>query len=131
MLLNTHTHTCVHVLLSKFTGPSNPLKPLNVMPTDITHDNVTIQWTVPMIAYTPETYTVHYGNASGSLTPFNSHEYSGDNFTATNLTFSIELTGLSAGMRYYYQVVTMNTLPSANHSAEQNFTTAELREHAS
>ena len=120
--------TCIIV---KFTGPSNPLKPSNVMPTDITHYSVTIQWTVPMIAYTPETYTVHFGNTSGSLTPFNSHQYSGDNFTATNLTFCVELIGLSAGLRYYYQVVTMNTLPSANHSAEQNFTTAELCEHAS
>jgi len=100
------------------------------MHTGIVHNKATIQWTIPMIAYTPETYTVHFGNTSGSLTPFNSHKYSGDNFTATNLTFSIELTGLAAGMRYYYQVVAMNSLPSSNHSSEQNFTTAEMREHA-
>ena len=81
-----------------------------------------------MIAYTPETYTVHFGNTAGSLTHFSSHQYSGDNFTATNLTFSIELMGLAAGMRYYYQVVTMNSLPSSIRSSEQTFTTAELRE---
>ena len=126
--IHTLTHTCTHVSSSKLTGPSNPLEPSNVMHTGIAHNRATIHWTIPMIAYTPETYTVLYGNTSGSLTPFNIHEYSGDSFTATNLTFSIELTGLSAGMRYYYQVVAMNSLPSSNRSSEQTFTTAELGE---
>jgi len=81
-----------------------------------------------MIAYTPETYTVLFGNTSGSLTPFSSHEYSGDDFTATNLTFSIQLTGLAAGTQYYYQVEAMNTLPNTSRSAEQNFTTRDWRE---
>ena len=78
-----------------------------------------------MIAYTPENYTVHFGNSSGSLTPFNQQRQSGDNFTATNLPFSVQLTGLSAGTTYYYQVVAMNSVGSAA-SVEQSFTTALL-----
>ena len=79
-----------------------------------------------MIAYTPENYTVHFGTSSGSLTLFSQQRQSGDNFTATNLQFSFQLTGLSAGTRYYYQVEARNSVgPTA--SVEQGFTTAELR----
>ena len=95
------------------------------MPTDVRHDRATIQWTVPRIAYTPETYTVHFGTSSGSLSPFNQQQQSGDSFTATNFLLSVQLTGLSAGMTYYYQVVAMNSVGSTA-SVEQNFTTAPL-----
>ena len=96
------------------------------MSTDVRHNRATIQWTVPRIAYTPETYTVHFGTSSGSLTPFNQQRQSGDDFTVTNLQFSIQLTGLAAGTTYYYLVVAMNSVgPTA--SVQQNFTTAPLR----
>ena len=79
-----------------------------------------------MIAYTPETYTVHFGTSPGSLTPFSQQRQSGDNFTATNLPFSIQLTGLSAETMYYYQVVAVNS-EGSNTSVEQSFNTTELR----
>ena len=94
------------------------------MSTGITHDTATIQWTVPMIAYTPENYTVYFGTSPGSLTPFNEQQQSGGNFTATNLPFSIELTGLSARTTYYYQVVAVNSVGTTA-SVEQSFTTTE------
>ena len=112
--------------MSSSAGPSSPLQPSNVMSTSITHNRVTIQWTVPRIAYTPETYTVHFGTSPGSLTPFNQQRQSVDNFTATNLPFSLQLTGLSAGTIYYYQVVAVNSVGSTA-SVEQSFTTSELR----
>ena len=96
------------------------------MSTDVRHNRATIQWTVSRIAYTPETYTVHFGTSSGSLTNVSQQQESGDNVTATNLSFSIELTGLSAGTTYYYQVVAMNSVGSTS-SVEQSFTTTELR----
>ena len=79
-----------------------------------------------MIAFTPETYTVHFGTSPGSLTPFNQQQPSSDNFTATNLQFSVQLTGLTAGTRYYYQVVAVNSVGS-NTSVEQSFNTTTLR----
>ena len=109
------------------TGPSSPLQPANVMSTGITHNRATIQWTVPRIAYTPETYTVHFGTSSGSLTPFNQQRENSDNFTATNLEFSVQLTGLSPGTTYYYQVVAVNSVPSSNQSTVQQFITRERR----
>ena len=78
------------------------------------------------LAYTPENYTVHFGNTSGSLTPFNQQRQSGDNFTATNLQFSLQLTGLAAGTTYYYQVVAVNSVGSTA-SVKQSFTTTTLR----
>ena len=97
------------------------------MSTDIAHNGATIWWTVPRIAYTPETYTVNFGTSSDSLTPFNQKRQSGDNFTATSLQFSIQLTGLAPGTRYYYQVVAMNSVPGSTQSSTNNFTTTELR----
>ena len=114
----------LHQLFS--TGPSTPLQPSNLMSTGITHNRATILWTVSRIAYTPENYTVHFGTSPGSLTPFNQQQQSGDNFTATNLQFSIELTGLSAGTTYYYQVVAVNSVGSTQSTVRQ-FTTNELR----
>ena len=96
------------------------------MSTDITHNRATIHWTVTKIAYTPETYTVHFGTSPGSLAPFNQQRQSRDNFTATDLSFSIELTELSAGTTYYYQVVAVNTVAS-NKSTVQQFQTREQR----
>ena len=79
-----------------------------------------------MIAYAPETYTVHFGTNPGSLTNVSQQQESGDDFTATNLQFSVQLTRLSAGTRYYYQVVAMNS-EGFSSSIEQNFITALLR----
>ena len=103
-------------------GPSAPLQPSSVIYVGV---NSTIQWTVLWIAYTPETYTVHFGTSPGSLTNFSQQRQSGDNFTATNLSFSVQLTGLSAGTTYYYQVVAVNSVGS-NQSIVQQFTTSEL-----
>ena len=95
------------------------------MSTDVSHNRATIRWTVFRIAYTPETYTVNFGTSLGSLTNVTQQQQSGDNFTATNLPFSVQLTGLSAGTTYYYQVVAMNSVGSTA-SVEQSFTTTEL-----
>ena len=111
---------------SSSAGPSSPLQPSNLMSTSVRHNTATIQWTVPRIAYTPENYTLHFGTSSGSLTRFSQQVQSGDNFTATNLPFSLQLTGLSAGTTYYYQVVAVNSVGSTS-SVELSFTTTELR----
>ena len=79
-----------------------------------------------MIAYTPEDYTVHFGTSPGSLTSFSQQQQSGDNFTANNLQFSVQLTGLAAGTTYYYQVVAVNSVGSTQSTVRQ-FTTREPR----
>ena len=119
------TYTINESPWSPSAGPSSPLLPSSLMHTGVRHNTATIYWTVPRIAYTPENYTVHFGTSPGSLTPFNQQQQSGDNFTATNLQFSLQLTGLSAGTTYYYQVVAVNSVGSAA-SVEQSFVTTTL-----
>ena len=96
------------------------------MSTSIRHDTATIHWTVSRVAYTPENYTVHLGTSSDSVTRFSQQRGSGDNFTATNLPFSLQLTGLAPGTTYYYQVVAVNSAGSTA-SVERSYTTTELR----
>ena len=120
-----YMHTINESPWSSSAGPSSP-QPSNLMSTGVTHNRATIQWTVSRIAYTPENYTVHFGTSPGSLTPFNQQQQSGDNFTATNLQFSVQLTGLSAGTTYYYQVVAVNSVGSTA-SVELSFMTTTLR----
>ena len=112
---------CILVVII-FPGPSAPLQPSSVIYISV---NNTIHWTIPKVAATPEIYTVHLGTSPGSLTPFSQERQSGDNFTATNLSFSVQLTGLAAGTTYYYQVVAVNS-EGSNQSIVQQFTTSEL-----
>ena len=82
-----------------------------------------------MIAYTPETYTVHFGTSSGSLTPFNQQRQSGDNFTAANLQFSVQLTGLTPVTDYRYRVVATNTVGRTAVSVIGMFRTLDVRKY--
>ena len=108
-------------------GPSDPEQPTLLSPTGTSFNGTTIQWTVARIAYTPETYTVHFGTSPGSLTPFNQQRQSGDNFTATNLQFSVQLTGLTPATDYSYQVVATNTINRNATSVIGMFRTLDVR----
>ena len=83
----------------------------------------TVQWTVPLIAYTPETYRVSY--STGSLTRqvlMSDPVESGADFDAVNQMFSVELTGLKPNTAYKYQVISSNTV-GTNTSETKNLTT--------
>ena len=82
-----------------------------------------------MIAYTPETYTVHFGTSPGSLAPFSQQGQSGDNFTATNLQFSVQLTGLTPATNYSYRVVATNTVGRTAMSVIGTFRTLDVRKY--
>ena len=116
-----------HLYVYMPTGPSDPEQPTSLTETDTSFNGTTIQWTVPRIAYTPETYTVHFGTSPGSLTPFSQRRQSGDNFTATNLQFSIQLTGLTPATNYSYLVVATNTISRTNMSMIGMFRTLDIR----
>ena len=93
------THT-VHA------GPAAPLAVVDLLAIAVTHNSATIQWTVPSIVYTPETYVVRYGtndvNRMSDVVP------SGSDISVTDLTLTVELTGLEQLTLYMYQVVSSN-----------------------
>ena len=100
----------LHFLFSNtlHTGPTAPVfTDFNV--TNVQHNVSTIQWTVPVIAYTPESYVVNYGTDMNMLNSMSETLYSGENFTAENLMFSVELTDLQFCTVYYYQLVANNS----------------------
>ena len=109
------------------TGPSDPEQPTSLRATGTSFNGTIIQWTVVRIAYTPETYTVHFGTSPGSLTSFSQQRQSADNFTATNLPFSVPLTGLTPATDYSYQVVATNTIGRTAMSAIGMFRTLDIR----
>ena len=92
------------------TGSAPPIQPTNVRVVSTDATNATVQWTVPLIAYTPETYIVSY--STGSLTRqvlMSDPVESGADFDAVNQIFSVELTGLEPNTAYNYQVISSNT----------------------
>ena len=110
------------------TGPSSdPEQPTSLRATSISFNGTTIHWTISRIAYTPETYTVHFGTSPGSLTRFSQQRESGDNFTATNLQFSVQLTGLTPATNYSYRVVATNTIGRTAMSVIGMFRTLDIR----
>ena len=94
---------------------------LGFISTDAT--TATVQWTVPLIAYTPETYVVSY--STGSLTRqvlMSDPVESGADFDAVNQMFSVELTGLNPNTAYNYQVISSNIIGTST-SETKNLTT--------
>ena len=107
-------------------GPVLPQQPTNLMDIETRAMSTTIQWTVPIIAYTPETYVVNYGTSMGSLDMTSAMVMSGSDFEAVNQVFSVALTGLVDTTTYFYQVVATNGQGSTS-SDIQSFTTTILR----
>ena len=69
-----------------------------------------IQWTVPSIAYTPETYVVEYGTSQDNLHIARGESLtSGDDIKAVGKVHTLELTGLSPGTKYYFVVAAYNS----------------------
>ena len=105
------------------TGPAPPMQPTNLRVSSPGATTVTVEWTVPLIAYTPETYVVRYSDATLTRQVLMSDPVgSGADFDAVDQTFSVELTGLEPNTVYNYQVMSENTV-STTASALQSLTT--------
>jgi len=100
--------------------------PDNVAAIDVLDNRATIQWTVPSIAYTPETYVVEYGTSQDSLGLTSGSQHSGPDITATDVTYSVQLSNLEPATTYHYRVVATNTADTENDSHTYTFTTAVI-----
>ena len=90
----------------------DPVRPEDIAFMDVKSDSVIIQWTVPYISYSPETYVVQYGTSRDSLI----HNSSSTDSEEEVMTYSVELSGLRDNTTYYVQVLATNTAQRSNRS---------------
>ena len=103
--------------------PVDPVRPKEITFLYVKSDSVIIQWTVPYISYSPETYVVQYGTSRDSLI----HNSSSTDSEEEVMTYSVELSDLRDNTTYYVQVLATNTAQRSNRSTVHNFTTLPLQ----
>ena len=103
------------------------MQPTNVRAISTDATTATVQWTVPLIAYTPETYMVSYSTGNVNFQVRMSDPVkSGADFDAVNRMFSVELTGLEPNTSYNYQVISSNTVGTNTSKSQSLNTTAGI-----
>ena len=123
MLCVTLKDYLITVVVLCTTGPADPMQPTNLRVSNPGDTTVTVQWTVPLIAYTPETYVVSYSTGTLKRQVLMSGPVgSGADFDAVNQTFPVELTGLEPNTEYNYQVISSN-IEGTTTSVPQRLTT--------
>ncbi len=134
---NLHNVHCCYVdcfslsrssLYMKCTGPLAPAVPAGVTYTSTAYTTATLQWTVPYITYTPETYTIQFGIDASLLDQTSASIAGNTDITAENELFSIQLTELVHDTTYYYRVVASN-INSSSASDVDTFVTVPLRKY--
>ena len=89
---------------------SAPMQPTDIVHTTVSAEYAVIEWHIPVIAYTPETYKVLYGPNEAQLN-FTSEMVIGTNdVTATNQIYSTTIMNLQSNASYYYQIVATNSI---------------------
>jgi len=71
---------------------------------------------------------VEYGTSQDSLGLTSGSQHSGPDITATDVTYSVQLSNLEPATTYHYRVVATNTADRTTASGVQSFTTTARRE---
>ena len=110
-------------LLTLLSGPVAPVEPVEVT---VVKANTTavVEWTVSVIAYTPESYVVEFGEDSGSLSRTSGLLHSGDDITVVNIEYTTTLQDLKPYTTYHFRVKSTNNF-SDTYSIETTFTPTE------
>eukprot|EP00731_Ephydatia_muelleri_P019172 Em0011g1212a len=103
--LRSSSNNCITSI--SISGPPN--RPTNVMGKYVSNTTATIQWMVPFIAYTRETYVVHYGSAPDNLNQSSILVNGSADLNVTGTQFGVNLTGLVPYSLYYYTIEASNT----------------------
>ena len=103
-------------------GPLSPEPPVDLLTDSVMTDSANISWIVTTIAFTPETYVVHYGTSMDMLSNMSDPITGLSNFTTMSYTFSITLTALTPNTMYFYRINSTNSKGSC-FSQIANFTT--------
>ena len=90
-------------------GSSAPVQPIDVVHTTLSSEIAVIEWLVPAVAYTPETYTVTYGTDHTMLNYTSEVVVGSTDIMAISQVYSVTLRNLQSNTRYYYEVVATNS----------------------
>ena len=104
-------------------GPVPPYPPVDLVTVFSDLANVRVEWRIPLIAYTTETYYIKYGPGLSSVT---ASIPGSDDRTAVNGLFEFTITGLTGETCYDYVVVAVN-VHGETESDISMFCTEELR----
>ena len=118
------THTNIVCNTTILLGKSTPNMPQSVKVFQIFQDSAIIHWTIPSIAYTPETYMIEYGTDKDTLGLFGKAISSGTDIEIVNKVYCVTLKNLKPGTKYYY-VVTAQNSAGMNRSVPASFYTKE------
>ena len=118
------------VTILVYAGSSFPNTPQLLTPTS-NRTSITINWRIPSVLYTPETFIVLYGiniaALDSSVDGGMSRNIDNDGFlTDTDQDYSVTINDLDSDVLYYYQVVVQNTIGNTS-SDIRNITTQESR----
>ena len=91
------------------TGPAEPVQPVGLTFINTTFTTATLQWTVPYIAYTPETYQIYHGTDETMLDLSSKTVTGSSDLEVINQVFTVDLTELIHDTTYYYQVIATNS----------------------
>eukprot|EP00731_Ephydatia_muelleri_P019111 Em0011g1151a len=97
------------ISVSAGTSAGPPNRPTNVMGKYVSNTIATIQWMVPFIAYTRETYVVRYGSAPDNLNQSSILVNGSADLNVTGAQFGVNLTGLVPYSLYYFTIEASNT----------------------
>lgn len=83
-----------------------------------------IEWTIPSIAYTPETYRVFYYEINGTTRHSSQDVVGTTNLSSVNEEYMVVLRNLLPSRQYTYQISTSNALiPIGSLTANSTFLT--------
>ena len=114
-LAHAHMHACIP-------GPSIPLPLEMVEVAAISHNFALIEWEVPFVSFTPETYFVRYGPTDSDEFSDSEILSSGDDFLQEDSTYTVVLNALTLGTEYQFVVMASNS-EGIVMSEQGNFTT--------
>lgn len=86
-----------------------------------------IAWTVYEIVYTPETYTLLYGQTKDTLQWEVAPVTSGDNLRLQNASYQVLIEELEPGNHYYYKITSDNMYRTTVDSEVEEFTAGEQK----
>ena len=109
-----------------FLGMRAPQRPLH-LDVVVTEYNAVVNWTVPFITYTPETYVVGYRQNDSSIYHYTETLTGTVDIDAENETYEVELRGLEPATNYCLVVIARN-LANFSESEEVCFNTEETGE---